>query len=365
MATVRVPGGLGDITPGWLTTALERGGVSRGATVIGYSAQAIAEGTGFMNQVFRLRVDYDVDNPGLPGSIIVKLPSSDPWLRRVSDSLGQHRREVRFYQDLATDPRLAAPVCYYSDVDPVTGDTVLVLEDLSHARQGDSVIGCGFGDARRAIDQLARFQANWWDSSALEALEWMPSREAEAVLYQEIYPGAWWSLLERTGDGMPHGLRQLGKQMKPEVPRIKSKLATSPRTIVHGDYRLDNCFFPADGGPHPLVALDWEFCVRGRGIYDVATFIAEAFPVQQRREVEPALVRRYHSALMAEGVANYSFAECWHDYRLAMLEIFVFWIVTGGYCNYEGDRATLYLLNTLERLDAAISDLASVELLSH
>ena len=96
----------------------------------------------------------------------------------------------------------------------------------------------------------------------------------------------------------------------------------------------------------------------------MATFISEAFSAQRRREAELALVRTYHSVLMDNGVADYSFEECWRDYRLAMLEIFIFWIVTGGYCNYEGERATSYLHNTLERLDAAISDLESVELLT-
>ena len=45
-----------------------------------------------------------------------------------------------------------------------------------------------------------------------------------------------------------------------------------------------------------------------------------------------------------------------------MLELFVFWIVTGGYCNYDGQRAEEYLHNTLNRLDAAIADLNSTEL---
>ena len=39
-----------------------------------------------------------------------------------------------------------------------------------------------------------------------------------------------------------------------------------------------------------------------------------------------------------------------------MLEVLVFWIITGGYCNYESARAGVYLRNTLERLDAAITD---------
>ena len=48
-----------------------------------------------------------------------------------------------------------------------------------------------------------------------------------------------------------------------------------------------------------------------------------------------------------------------------MLEIFVFWIVTGGYCDFDDERANVYLHNTLERFDAAISDLAATELLSN
>ncbi len=48
-----------------------------------------------------------------------------------------------------------------------------------------------------------------------------------------------------------------------------------------------------------------------------------------------------------------------------MLEVFVFWIITGGYCDYEGERASVYLRNTLERIDASIADLVSTETVGH
>ena len=112
------------------------------------------------------------------------------------------------------------------------------------------------------------------------------------------------------------------------------------------------------------MVFDWEFCARGRGTYDVATFISEAFPTQQRREEEMGLLRMYHATLLEQGVGGYGFDECLEDYRLSMLEILVFWIVTGGYCDYEGERATAYLHNSLARFDAAIADLACMELLA-
>ncbi len=364
MSNLTVPNSLGEITPAWLTEALQGVGASGGASVAAFSAETISEGKGFMNQLFRLRLDYDSDAHDLPRTLMVKLPSTDPLLRRVFGRLGQNLREVRFYQELASDGLLQTPRSYYSAIDLATGDTVLMLEDMSDARQGDSVAGCSMAEARGAISQMARFHASWWDTPQLDGLGWMPMKDSEAHSYQYIYVDAWRSLAEKAGVGMPQGLLALGDRLIDEVPRIKARLTEPPRTIVHGDYRLDNCFFPtADDSQLPVV-FDWEFCVRARGAYDVATFVSEAFTTPQRREVEMDLLRMYHSTLIESGVRGYSFEECLDDYRLSMLEIFVFWIVSGGYCNYEGERATVYLHNTLARFDAAISDLASTDLLA-
>ncbi len=364
MSSSTVPKDLREITPSWLTEALHSKETSSGASVTGFSAETVAEGKGFMNQVVRLRLHYD-DNPlDLPRTVVVKLPSTDPALRMVSNILGKDRREVRFYQEITTSGHLQTPHSYYCGIDPATGNTVLLLEDVSGARQGDSVVGCSLSEAQRCIAQLAKFQASWWDSPRLDGLDWMPLKDAETGAYQEIYAGAWESLIKKAGDGMPQGLRLLGDRLSLEVPNIKARLTNPPRTIIHGDYRLDNCFFPTPAGSRSLVVFDWEFCARSRGTYDVATFISEAFPPQQRRNEELGLLREYHSILVSNGAGDYPFEECLSDYRLSMLEVFVFWIVTGGYCDFDGERAGVYLRNSLERFDAAISDLACTELLS-
>jgi hypothetical protein len=38
-----------------------------------------------------------------------------------------------------------------------------------------------------------------------------------------------------------------------------------------------------------------------------------------RRDHEHRLLLTYHSILTRSGVRNYSFRQCWHDYRVAML----------------------------------------------
>ena len=361
MSGTAVPRELGDIAPGWLTQALNDGEESCGAPVTGFSTEAIVEGKGYMSQLYRLRLDYAGPAPGRAESVVVKLPSADPMLQKVFSGLGQNRREVSFYKELANWVLIQTPHCYYGDADPATGNTVLVLEDLERAQQGDSVAGCSLDEGRQCVRELAGFQAQWWDSPLLERLSWMPLRKEEAGIYQEMYADAWASLLQRAGDAMPVRLRLLGDRLAPDIPRIKDCLSRPPVTLVHGDYRLDNCFFISEGRRKSLVVMDWEFCSRGRGVYDVATFVSEAFPPQDRKNAESGLLREYHSVLEDKGVKGYSFDECLHDYRVSMLELLVFWIVTGGYCDYEGERARTYLQNTLDRLDAAIWDLDSTE----
>ena len=362
MSGLIVPQSLSDITPCWLTKALDAGLSSGGPSVTGYTAETLAEGKGFMNQLFRLRLHFDSGPADQPDTVIAKLPSADPLLRAVFDSLGQNRREVGYYRNLADSPHMPTPRVYHTAMDPATGYTVLLLEDLSSLRQGDSVAGCTLAEASLCIGQLARFHASWWDSPLLGDLDWMPLREADTNAYGRIYPGAWTALVEKAGEGMPPGLRVLGDHLITDVRGIKSQLTRPPRTVVHGDYRLDNCFFSAGTSSQRAVVIDWEFCTKGRGVYDVATFINEAFPPEHKREVELGLLKEYHSILEEHGVRGYTFEECLYDYRLSMLEVFVFWIITGGHCNYEGERAAIYLRNTLERLDDAIVDLASTEL---
>ena len=364
MTGMSIPRDLLEVTPSWLTAALRDSGAAGSPAVTGYSADAIAEGKGFMSQLYRLRLDYDADAGGLPRTVILKLPSSDPLMRTFFDRLRQNLREVLFYQQAVSAGYLETPRSYFSGTDPATGNTALLLEDMSDARQGDSVAGCTLAEAQLAIVQLARFHASWWDSPRLDALDWLPPKVTEASVYKEIYADSWQSFIGKAGEGMPRGLRDLGDRLGDEISAIKARLSRTPQTLLHGDYRLDNCFFPTAEGSPPLVVFDWEFCVRGRGAYDVAAFISEAYSAEQRRDEEMGLLRTYHETLLENGVSGYSFEECVEDYRLSMMEVAVFWIVTGGYCEYDGERATTYLHNSLARFDAAIADLACAELLA-
>lgn len=68
---------------------------------------------------------------------------------------------------------------------------------------------------------------------------------------------------------------QLERSKRPELPDLDDLAATlaaripeqGPATIVHGDYRLDNCMLRADGSV--AAVLDWEICTLGDPLADV------------------------------------------------------------------------------------------------
>jgi aminoglycoside phosphotransferase (APT) family kinase protein len=72
--------------------------------------------------------------------------------------------------------------------------------------------------------------------------------------------GQWEKSKTRELDAVEEVYRQLSDRIPPQ----------GPATIVHGDYRLDNCMIAAAGAPAEVIAvLDWEICTLGDPLADV------------------------------------------------------------------------------------------------
>jgi aminoglycoside phosphotransferase (APT) family kinase protein len=144
---------------------------------------------------------------------------------------------------------------------------------------------------------------------------------------------------------------------------LLERLAESPVTLLHGDYRLDNLFFD-EGAVDPVVAVDWQICGLGRAAYDIAYFMSQSLTPEARKEADEVVLQAYHEALVAGGVRRnvYPFERCWEDYRLAILFCSCY-PLNAGALDLVNERAVALFEAMLSRSAAAILDLDALELM--
>ena len=350
-----------DLTADWLDSALHETGVLAEAHVTDVAVEPFGDGQGLASRLLRLRLTYDRNGPGSPATLIVKLPSGLETNRVTAEMVGAYEREIRFYRELAQRVEIRTPRHYYSAMDskrlegsperldkllgwiptPALGllplfsrwlaarsthRYVLLMEDLAPARAGNQLAGCTAEDATRALQSLAATHASLWQSPDLDAIPWLRHSDVAARVRHAVFRRNRRRFL-REYQTFPQA---------PEEPPLDSllaavdwldahglamqrRLAAPPRTLVHGDYRLDNLFFGSDGDAAPVAAVDWAMVHLGRGIYDVAYFVGCSLEPELAREIEEDLVRHYHETLLECGVKDYAHRECWRDYQLSKL----------------------------------------------
>ncbi|PRC45837.1 phosphotransferase, partial [Mycobacterium sp. ITM-2017-0098] len=127
---------------------------------------------------------------------------------------------------------------------------------------------------------------------------------------------------------------------------------------MHGDFRLDNLLFKDDD----CVVVDWQVVQWGPALLDAAYFLGGSLNVKDRRAHEQELVRFYYDRLLAEGVSNFSWEQCWEEYRRQ-----VFWglamAIVSAVVVERTDRGDEMFLNLFQRVCQQILDLGSLELL--
>ena len=363
MLTLKVPYSAEHVTPRWLTEALRSTGVIKGTTVTSFDSEGLAVGQGFSGQIVRLRPAYDSHEEGAPLSLIAKFPATDPKVRAIINELGSYEREIRFYETVSERVELRTPRRYYSATDREAGDHVLLLEDMAPARVGDNVAGCSNEDAELAFREIAKFHAAFWEIPRRTELEWMSNFAQEADIEQGRYQRLWKPFLAKVDRVMPPALLDIGQKLSDNEARIKRQLGEPPRTIVHGDYRLDNMFFGTSEAGPSFTVIDWQGPTLGRGVADLGYFVAFCMDPEQRRATESGLLKVYHSLLLERGVGGYDFDQCLYDYRLSLLHHLERVVKAIAVLDVSSERGQMFVETVLKRFDSALTDHDAMELM--
>jgi hypothetical protein len=307
-----------DITSDWLASVL-------GGDVGPITTQRIGDGHIGVN----VRIAMPDAQADLPRSVVVKLPATDETSLTTAAMLRHYERETRFYTELAATVDMRVPTCFHGDWTPETNDFVLVLEDMAPAVQGDQLTGCALDQARDAVRELAKLHGPRWDDPTLEEIDWIEHDRAAAigspdpvadqaaeeaagslaVMWQMLFPG--FAATYRS---------HLSAEEFELAERFGTMITTwragrsGPRSITHGDYRLDNMLFATSPDDPPVTVVDWQTPAHGTPLTDLSYFIGAGLLAPERRTHERELVEVYLEALSAYDI-ELDETWVWEQYR--------------------------------------------------
>ena len=187
--------------------------------------------------------------------------------------------------------------------------------------------------------------------SVYRQLYWVPPVDALwnyfHVMFRRSLP-----IFERTL-GAPHPrLRALGRWLDTRGPDVVAELSRMPGTLNHGDFRLDNMVFTADGN---VVVLDWQAPIRGPGAIDLAYFISGNLPLEVAAKHEDRLLGAYADELCSLGVPESGVSALRHTYDVAKLYI-AYRLILLDQLEFDEGRGTALIETWLARLAALIPD---------
>jgi len=216
---------------------------------------------------------------------------------------------------MARTAAIRVPHALVAEIDLATDDFVVLFDDLGPARAVDQLDGCTLADAETALHEAAALHAPRWGDPALATIDWLAVKPAQLTpMVDAVLPPIITMFKDRYRDVLEPEFVALIDRL-PHALIVSRTDAAMPRTVMHGDFRLDNMLFDVNGGAAPIATMDWQTVTIGCGLTDVAYFLSAGISPDERRAHEAALVRGYHAELVRRGVRDYDWDRCWFDYR--------------------------------------------------
>jgi aminoglycoside phosphotransferase (APT) family kinase protein len=350
-----IPKDLTEVTSDWIMDCLDAKGLNS------LRHEPIGEGVGMMSAMSILHFDWN-DPSQLPSSLVVKLAAENETNRTVSQQFNLYLKEVNYYRELAPKTTARSPKVYASDIDDEHNFYIL-MENVSDYRMGSQVEGATAEECGLCIDFLATLHASFWGQ--LEDVEWLPnmSNSENARNMAMGCDVGWTQLLEYFGEFVPDSINTRREDYIANIPNLQEQLDQAPRTLIHGDFRMDNMLFGQAPGQDPLLVVDFQGPLKGNGIHDLAYLLSHSARPEVRRANEKRLVQRYVDGISAAGIKDYEFDKAWQDYRVGVLYSWTVAVVIAGTMDPANDRGYAWMSKMVERNGIAIEDLDCLSLL--
>jgi len=315
------------ITPEWLTALLRDEGVLGSAEAIAVRIEP--RDNVWNSKAYSLLPSYRGDSSRAPARLFLKL-KGDHW----------GREEAEFYRYVrSSGTNLPALVpCFSAEYDETTGDSHLLLTDLSETHFTPFTIA-QFRALEvvpepvylyQVVDCVAEFHAYWWEHQLL-------GTGFAAVDPTFATRDGLTSKLDKRGEELAAFVASVGgtldadqihllKEAQSRLPAIWDRYLADrippmrALTLINGD-----CYFiqflcpkrPESDRTHMIDLDSINACLPA---FDLMYLFTTFWTREQRLEGgrEMSALKRYHERLQEGGVSNYSFDELLLDYRVSI-----------------------------------------------
>ncbi|HEY5731131.1 MAG TPA: phosphotransferase [Anaerolineales bacterium] len=338
-----------NITTEWLTDLLQMNNLLKRGSVEEIYLQSISDVPFGAPKIRRLEIEYSIDAiSDVPNKIILKIAPKE--------------REFLFYTRIIERMgEVSTPRCYLAQQNEGKSQAIFLLEDLSGTHfQTEYPVSPSLEHCEMSIDCLASFHAFWWNDPRLET-----------KFRQKVTRGNYWTgRLNDAIDKLPAFLDFIGDRLPTDRQGIYEKVLASSnhhwmpdstrnaKTFLHGDIHFWNFLFPKDPSKNEIRIFDWNSWDIGKGTNDFAYMIGLHWYPDLRQRREQFLLKRYYSNLLEQGISNYSWDDCWLDYREScIMNLFIpVW-------QWQSGTSAIVWWSHLERSFLTFNDLDLIELL--
>lgn len=337
--------------PAWIGEAL-------GTTVRSLEARLLGEARGLQSTTWRLQLDCDPPGGG-PTSVILKSETANPEFNAFSRLNNAFGREVGVYTHCTPRLKDHQPFIYATNADEPCW---LLMQDLSHLRSGDQVIGLSHQETLATIQRMAAIHAEFWMDSSLQQHDWLPDH---GFWFTDPNPEIVDDFFATYGVRFGPDVCRLFRAILEQTSAIDAAIRERPWTLVHGDLRADNLLFDQTAENPDSVIIDWSWASRSMAAIDIAFLVGGSTPHVQRLGRHEDLLLAWHQQLLERGVRDYPLSEARRDLQLASLRCITAGVAMHGFSltPETPTRVALFMDDAIQRHAAYALELEAWEAL--
>jgi len=267
MEKIIIPAKIEDISIQWLEKTL-----NKNHEPIESLTYETVEG-GYTGLNYRL---FLTNKEGVINTVFVKFPIGNSYNTKSSDNkehfLAVARKEIRFYQEIASECQIPIPQCLFSAFD--NEKSLLILEDLGKNLLPYSRQDINESQIIQIADSMAAFHKKFWQNPRLESLDWINKlfgNKKDNNEKMRSFEKASQIFTNRFRSCLSKEQISIILNITTKYPGLVSVLESPPATLIHGDWTLSNLILRESD--NKIYIVDWAGLYKGSYLWDMMKFL--------------------------------------------------------------------------------------------